>query len=130
MTARLHRAWRESRYRFGGAEARIGKRSLAVDAVLRRMGVAEAGFLTAWNPWGRRAPEGRNRRLQAALLRTLRRWPVLPGRGGLHGWWEEHVLLGADARRCAVLARRFRQGGWVLLRRGQAARLRLLPRPG
>nr|WP_275437290.1 DUF3293 domain-containing protein [Roseomonas mucosa] len=80
-------------------------------------------MVTAWNPLGRRLPEGRNRRRQERLERLIRHLPSLPARSGEGRWREEQRLLLADPRRLAVLGRRFRQNAVVLLARGRPARL-------
>lgn len=123
---RLLRAWRATAYRVPGAEARIGRRSPALDAVLRRLGRRSGGFVTAWNPLGRKMPEGWNRRMNRRLWQHLRRLPALPGVGEGRGWSEEHFLVAADPRRIVRLARLFRQLGIVELHAGRPARLRLL----
>lgn len=128
MTARLHAAYRRSRYEAAGAVARIGRRSAALDALLRRLGARQGGFVTAWNPWSRPMPPGWNARMLARLRQAARRLPAAEGHGGDGRWREAHLLLAADPRRIAVLARRFRQAAIVTLRVGQPARLRLLPR--
>jgi hypothetical protein len=126
MTARRHAAWRRSAYEAAGAVARPGRRSAAVDALLARLGAAQGGFVTAWNPYSRRRPAGWNARMQARLVLAARRWPAAAGRGGDGGWWEEHLLVAADPRCLGVLGRRFRQAAIVLVRRGAPARLRVL----
>lgn len=126
MTPRLLRAFRATRYTAGAAAARIGRQCPALDPVLGRQAGA---FVTAWNPWGRRAPPGWNRRANRALQRWLRDAPHFAGAGEGRGWREEHWLVLTDPRRAAVLARRFRQAAIVTLRRGQPARLVWLARP-
>ncbi len=121
---RLERAYRASTYEAAGAVARIGRRNPAVDALLARLGVGQGGFLGAWNPLSRRMPEGWNQRMQARLRLAARRLPAATGSGGAGRWREAHFLLGGDPRRVAVLARRFRQAAFVVVRRGQPARLR------
>ncbi|MDO9707195.1 DUF3293 domain-containing protein [Paracraurococcus lichenis] len=126
MSVRLHRAYRRSRYEAAGAVARIGGRSPAVDALLRRLGARAGGFVTAWNPASRRMPPGWNRRMLPRLRAAARRLPMAEGWGGDGPWREWHLLLGGDPRRVAVLARRFRQAAIVTVRRGAPARLVLL----
>ncbi len=117
-------AWRQTEYRAGEAVAWIGRRSASVERLLEgRPGV----FVTAWNPWGRLAPPGRNRRMARALQGWLRRVPHWPGCGVGRGWAEEHVLVRADPRRVRGLARRFRQAGIVVVAPLRPARLLLLP---
>lgn len=128
MTARLLAAYRRSCYEAAGAEARIGRRSPAVDALLARLGVRAGGFVTAWNPFSRRRPDGWNRRMQARLEAAARRLPKAAGHGGWGRWREAHWLIGADARQLLVIARRFRQAAIVTVARGQPARLRLIRR--
>ena len=123
---RLVRAFRATSYSAGDAVAHVGRRCPALDAVLSPCGGA---FITAWNPWGRRAPAGWNRRANIALLRWLRGLTCLAGAGEGRGWREEHWLVVTDPRRAAVLARRFRQAAIVTLRRGQPARLVVPVRP-
>jgi hypothetical protein len=91
-----------------------------------RLGARQGVILTAWNPFGRRHPEGWNRRAAARLAQVLRRLPALRADGALRRWSEEGLLLPGDPRRAMLLARRFRQGGVVVLRRGAPARLVVL----
>ena len=126
MSAGLVAAYRRTTYEADGARARIGRRSAAVDALLRRLGARQGGFVTAWNPLSRRMPEGWNRRLQDRLRAAARRLPRAEGCGTAGAWTERHLLLAGDARRVALLGRRFRQMAVVLVRRGQPARLVML----
>jgi hypothetical protein len=127
--ARLLRAWRRTDYRAAGVHVRIGRRSAALDAVLAAWRTPEAGFVGAGNPLGRKLPAGLNHRLQARLLAAARRLPLAAGRGEGRGWAEDHLLIGAAAARLVALARRFRQLGLVLVRRGAPARLVVLRAP-
>ena len=121
-------AYHRTAYEAAGAVAHVGRRSAAVDAVLARLGARQGGFVTAWNPWSRRMPEGWNRRMQQRLRQAARRRSAAEGYGTAPRWREHHLLIAADPRVLAVLARRFRQAAIVLLRAGQPARLRLTPR--
>ncbi|MBN8929632.1 MAG: hypothetical protein BGO51_02755 [Rhodospirillales bacterium 69-11] len=125
--AGLLRAYRCTEYRVAGAVVRIGRRSAAVDGRLRAARVRSAVLLTAWNPRSRRMPAGWNLRRQRILGERLGRRPVLPAEGVWHGWHEAHLLvLGAEPPICRI-AWTFRQRAVVVLRRGQAARLRFNP---
>ncbi|MBL6080146.1 DUF3293 domain-containing protein [Belnapia sp. T18] len=126
MTAGLIAAYRRTTYEADGAHARIGRRSAAVDSLLRRLDAREGGFVTAWNPLSRKMPTGWNDRMLARLREVAHRLPQAEGAGGAGGWEERHLLLGGDARRIAVLGRRFRQVAIVAVRRGQPARLVML----
>ncbi len=128
MTAALLAAYRRTKYEAAGAVARVGKRSAAVEALLRRLGAREGAFVTAWNPLSRRTPPGRNARMMARLREATRRLPAAEGEGRGRGWSERHLLLAADPRRAAALARRFRQNAIVAVRIGAPARLVLLRR--
>ncbi|HTW27556.1 MAG TPA: DUF3293 domain-containing protein [Acetobacteraceae bacterium] len=119
-SARMLTAWRRTEYGAAGAAIRLGRRSPALEALLPRRGAA---FLTAWNPMGRRRPEGWNRRMQARLCERLRGLPRHVGFGRLGAWREEHLLVVVDLRRAVVLARHFRQLGILVLRPGGRARL-------
>jgi hypothetical protein len=119
----LPAAYRRTDYEAAGAVARIGRRSAAMDALLRRLGAREGAFVTAWNPFSRRMPRGWNERMQARLREAARRLPSAEGWGRGCGWAERHMLIAADARSAAVLARRFRQNAIVVVRAGRAARL-------
>ncbi len=128
MRPALRAAFLRTGYEAGGVVVRIGRRSAAMDALLRRRGARAAGFVTAWNPFSRLMPLGWNRRLQARL-RQAARGAVLEegwgrGRSGGRGWAEHHLLVAGDARRIAVLARRFRQHAVVTVSPGRRARLR------
>lgn len=130
---RLLAAYRRTDYEAAGAVARIGQCSAGIDALLRRFGAREGAFVTAWNPWSRRMPPGWNARVMARLREAARRLPSVEGEGRAGGWSEQHLLLVADPRRAAVLARRFRQSAVVVARIGAPARLVLLrptPAPG
>jgi hypothetical protein len=128
----LPAAYRRTDYEAAGAVARIGRRSAAMDALLLRLGAREGAFVTAWNPFSRRMPRGRNERMLARLREAARRLPAAEGWGRGRGWAERHLLIAADPRRAAMLARRFRQNAIVVVRAGQAARLVGLraPKPG
>jgi hypothetical protein len=123
MNRRLLAAYRRTDYEAGGAVARVGRRSAAVDALLRRLGAREGAFVTAWNPWSRRMPPGWNARMTARLRQAARRLPSAEGEGRGRGWSERHLLVAADGRRAAALARRFRQNAVVVARAGTPARL-------
>ena len=123
---RLHDAYLRSEYEAAGAVAKIGRRSRDIDALLRRLGGRQGGFVGAWNPFSRRMPRGWNDRMLGRLRAAARRLPQAEGSGGHGRWRERHLLLAADPRRLAVLARRFRQAAIVTVRRGAPARLVLL----
>ncbi len=130
LPPRLAAAYARTDYEAAGAVARPGRRSAAVDALLRRLGGRRGGFVTAWNPFSRRMPAGWNARLQARLRAAARGIPHAEGwgrarrRGDAGAWAERHLLLVADPRRIAVLARRFRQRAILLVRLGGPAVLR------
>ncbi len=71
-------------------------------------------------------PAGWNARMMARLRTAARRLPSAEGEGRARGWAERHLLVAADPRRAAVLARRFRQNAIVVVRTGAPARLVLL----
>jgi hypothetical protein len=71
-------------------------------------------------------PEPVNRRADRRLLLALRGLPMLRAAGAWRGWHEAHVVVGIGAARGRVLSRRFRQHGFLLLRRGQPVRLVVL----
>lgn len=129
MSPALAAAYRRTEYEAAGAVIRVGGRSPALDALLRRLGARQGGFVTAWNPYSRPMPRGWNERMQARLRQTARRLPGAEGWGRARGWAEHNLLLAADPRRVAVLARRFRQNAIVAVRRGGPGRMVLL-RPG
>ena len=121
----LLRAYAATAYTLCGGRvvARIGRRSAAVDALLRRLGSRQGAFVTAWNPFSRKMPRGWNDRMLARLREAARRLPRAEGRGIGRGWAEAHLLLAADPRRVLVLARRFRQHAVVAVRVGAPARV-------
>ena len=125
---RLLRAYVETRYVAGSAVARVGRRCEAMDALLARLGVRQAIFITAWNPFSRRMPSGWNRRMQQRLAGRLRRFRMMPADGAWRRWHEAHLLVAADPRVILAVARRFRQRAVVVVQRGHAARLLLLRR--
>jgi len=123
-------AYRRTDYEAGGgAVARIGRRSAAVDGLLRRLGAGKGAFVTAWNPRSKPMPAGWKARMMARLREAARRLPFAEGEGHGRGWTERHLLVAADPRRVAVLGRRFRQNAIVVARVGAPARLALLRQP-
>ncbi|MBY0334974.1 MAG: DUF3293 domain-containing protein, partial [Acetobacteraceae bacterium] len=115
-------------YRAGQAGGRVGRRAPALEALLRGWGAREAAFLTAWNPWGRPRGDAANARAHARLLGETRRLRRATGWCGTREWRELTLLLAADPRRIATLARRHRQAAVVHLRLGCALRLAYSPR--
>ncbi|MBW6398068.1 DUF3293 domain-containing protein [Roseomonas sp. HJA6] len=124
---RLARGWRISVYEAAGAEARLGRRSAPVDALLAAARVRQGAFIGAWNPMSRAMPRGWNDRA-LARLRRVARMPVLEGTGhaARPPWAEEHLLMLGDPRRIAMLARRFRQHAILRVRLRAPSRLLVL----
>ncbi len=118
-----NRAYRATRYEAGAAEVRIGRRSAALDRLMGQRRCRAATFITAFNPYSRRRPDGWNRRMQARLGLAARRWPMLPGFGSWRRWHEAHWLLFGDPRPAIRLVRRFRQTAVVVVPIRQPARL-------
>jgi hypothetical protein len=123
MRAALGAAYARTDYEAGGIVVRIGRRSAAMDALLRAHGVGEAGFVTAWNPFSRKMPRGWNERMNARLRESVRGRVLSEGWGRGRGWVERHLLLAGNPRRLTKLARRFRQNAVVLVAPGRPARL-------
>ena len=123
MNAKLRRAFLATAYEAAGIVVRVGQRSTALDRTL----TGPAAFVTAWNPLSRRMPPGWNARMQRRL-RALAPAILAEGFGRGRGWAEAHLLVAADPRRIAVLARRFRQHAVVLVAPRRAARLLILRR--
>jgi hypothetical protein len=124
ITPRQRAAYLRTAYRAGDrAEARVGRRSATVDRALRELGVKQGGFVTAQNPFSRAMPPGWNARALDRLRGAARLLPAKEGEGVLGSWREHHLLIGADPRRLAVLARRFWQNAIVVVRVGAPARL-------
>lgn len=123
MRPALRAAFRRTAYEANGVVVRVGRRSAAMDALLRQRGLRAAGFITAWNPFSRPMPPGWNRRQQARLREAAGRAVLAEGWGRGRGWAEHHLLLAGDPRRIAVLARRFRQHAVVTVGPFRPARL-------
>jgi hypothetical protein len=119
------RAYRKTLYEAGGISVRIGRRSAAMDRLLRAYGVREAAFITAYNPFSRVMPLGSNQRMQGRLADMIRRRQGVPATGSWRSWTEAHVLVFGDARPLRRLMRIFRQNAIVIIRRGQPARVLL-----
>jgi hypothetical protein len=119
-------AYRRTSYRVGCIRLRIGQRSPAMDALLRRHRVREAVLVTAWNPGSRRMPQGWNRRMQVRLRQHLSRFRWLCADGRLRRWREAHLLVLAPAAPVRRVARVFRQRAVVIIRQSAPARLALL----
>jgi hypothetical protein len=97
-----------------------------VDALLRNLASRQGGLITAWNPASRRLPDGVNIRRQLRLREHVRRTRFIPAHGHLRRWHEDKLLVAADTRKLAVIARRFGQSAIVMLRTNQKAQLILL----
>lgn len=122
----LLRAYRQTRYCAAGAVVRIHQHAPAMDALLAQHAARFGVFITAWNPYSRRMPDGWNRRMQRELRQRLRRRIVLPASGGWGRWHEEHLLVLAPLPVVTRLARRFRQNALVWVRPRVPARLHLI----
>ncbi len=123
--AALLNAYRDTAYALDGLTLRIGRRDAGLDAHLR--GARHAALITAFNPFSRRTPSGRNRRAQRRLREAARRWVGGEAAAAPGTTWEEPMLvLRTDPRAAARLGRRFRQNAIVLLRPGAPPVLRLL----
>ena len=123
-TAAMRADYARTDYEAGGIVTRIGRRSAALDALLRARGVRHAGFVTAWNPFSRTMPRGWNERMLARLRQAARGRVLAEGWGRARSWAERHLLIAGDPRWIATLARRFRQHALVLVAPGHPARLR------
>lgn len=108
---------------------RIGARSAALDAILRRHGAASGTFITAWNPRSRPADRTANEAAAARLAAAVGALGLaaLPHRGvpDHPGWAAEEGLfvLGLAEADAVALAERFEQNAVVRIAPGEAARL-------
>jgi hypothetical protein len=110
------------------AEARIGRRSAAIDALLEAEGASSGVFVTAWNPYSRARGEAENGAAHRALVLRLAAWRTLPHTGvSADGRWAEEGLFALDLPEDEALdaARAFGQVAVVAVRRGEPARLLL-----
>lgn len=123
MHAALRAAFARTGYEAAGIVVRVGRPSAAMDGLLRRNGARAAGFVTAWNPYSRRMPDGWNARMLARLRQAARGRVIAEGWGRGRGWAERHLLLAGDARCLLRLARRFRQHAIVAVASRRPARL-------
>ncbi|MGG5818152.1 DUF3293 domain-containing protein [Falsiroseomonas sp. HW251] len=119
----MRAAYLRTEYEAAGIVVRIGKRSAAMDALLRARRVRRAGFVTAWNPFSRRTPQGWNERMNARLREVARGRVLAEGWGSARGWREAHLLVAGNERWLACVARRFRQNAFVMVAPGQPARI-------
>ncbi len=123
LSRAMRAAYARTDYEADGIVTRIGRRSAALDALLRRHGARHAAFVTAWNPYSRAMPRGWNDRMLARLREAARGRVLAEGWGSGRGWAERHLLLAGDPRRIAALARRFRQHALVAVSPGHPARI-------
>lgn len=131
----LLRVYRRTRYRVLGPKPftlRIGKRSGALARWMERTGAAGSVFVTAWNPRGRKAPAGANRKAQGRLKAHIRKGkhPSLRGLGlGTEGWKGEPSFLAAGFSRkeSAALGKKFGQNAVVWAGKDAVPRLVLVP---
>lgn len=110
-------------------EIRVGKKTPALDDVLRRSGKRRWAFLTACNPGARELSAAENRARTRALESDLRRSGFLAFRGWSGadaGDWPEEasfLVVGIGRREADRLRRRFGQDAFVTGLSGGAARL-------
>lgn len=111
------------------AEATVGVRSVAIDAVLARHGARSGVFITAWNPRSQPQQPAVNEAAQQRLELVLRARGLacLPhlGVGPDPAWQAEHgvMALDLDLDQAVELAEAFGQNALVLVEKGQPARL-------
>lgn len=111
---------------------RVGQRSAELDRLMLLHGVDCAAWVTAWNPFSRRASDEDNRVAQEQLERRLRDDGCTLIRGEARdpaGRWpgEPSVLVPGLARRRAVdIGRTCRQHAVLWARRGAAVELVLV----
>jgi len=117
---RLPNAYSQTAYEAAGIVVRVGRRSAAMDDLLRGR---RAAFVTAWNPMSRRMPRGWNDRMLDRMREAARGRIIAEGWGSARGWAERHLLVAGDPRWLATLARRFRQAATVVVAPGRPARL-------
>ena len=120
-------AWRRASFEAAGVVIKIGQRSAPLDRLLADLKVAEAVFVGAWNPYGRKVPHGTNERMELRLNEYAARFPSCKGSGFGPRWREAHLFLAVPRLRGLVIARRFRQAAIVQIRRAQPARLVFVP---
>ena len=127
---RLARGWRISAYEAGGAGARLGRRSVPVDALRVAAGVRHGAFVGAWNPLSRAMPRRWNDRALARLRGLARRGGRCFIEGCGHAakppWSEDHLLMLGDLRPITILARRFRQHAILRVRLRAPSRMLVL----
>jgi hypothetical protein len=123
LSPAMRAAYARTDYEAAGIVARIGRRSAALDALLRAHGAKAAGFVTAWNPFSRKMPRGWNDRMLAKLRQAARGRVLAEGWGRGLSWAERHLLIAGDPRWIARLARRFRQHALVMVAPGHPARI-------
>ena len=123
LSPKMRAAYARTDYEAGEAVAYIGRRSAAIDALLRHHGARHAAFVTAWNPYSRPMPRGWNDRMLERLREAARGHVLAEGYGRGKGWAERHLLLAADPRWIARLGRRFRQHAVVAVAPGRPARI-------
>lgn len=114
-------------------EIAVGHRANRLEAHLP--GPATFAYISACNPGSELRPEAENRRADGELRAEIERQGLL--RWPMHSsspdgeWWEAGWLVGdAPATLLDGWARRFRQSGILLWRRGEAVRLRMYGRAG
>jgi hypothetical protein len=132
----LIRSYQETNYvAFAGGQEvalRIGLRDGSVDQLLVRMRATAAGFVTAWNPFGRLLTEGANRARQAALEADARtrglRYMQGEGRGTTGNWPPEKsaMIFNLSRQEAVLLGRRWGQNAIVYVRLNRAPELIML----
>lgn len=135
LSAELLQAYFETEYVVCGAAGfvlRIGERNQALLDMHRNHGVDGSAFVTAWNPYSRKADLADNRKAQAALESIVRSraWHAIAGIGRhpSNGWPAEESLLvlGPTMDDARFLGDRFEQNAVVCSGKDAVPRLLVL----
>lgn len=133
--------YRATVYRVGGIDFRIDVAAPALDALLTTHDVAQAAFITAYNPFSEPRGNAENVAANARLAADLDAagFSRMAGEGiDPSGQWQAEasfLVFGLSRPQAIALAKKYGQAGFVFLRRGFPPELALapfedLPHPG
>ncbi|QNT79537.1 DUF3293 domain-containing protein [Entomobacter blattae] len=124
-SSEIRKVYAKSLYRAGPVLTRINRIPQGMENIEHGKSFLEWGMVSAYNPGGKRHPEGWNHRMFAHLQQELEKagFVYYYGIGSLYNQEEPLFMVAVPRGRLYKLARKYRQNAVVLLQKGRRSRL-------